>query len=201
MKQITCILIAIFLLSCTDQIEDNPIKDSSPVLQTFTQKLPLSVDSIQTISQNHPVFLRVLESEEFKNSLLASKSLSSEKCIYYYPNNVAALLVCDENETDVFSYVYNTKTLSVIDVYIANFSNNYLRSTLPVDIKVKSLISGEILFDTQSESELRRSWGECMDDAIDELYDDWKNSPGGTFACWVTGPLCVIGGGIACVIE
>jgi hypothetical protein len=46
-----------------------------------------------------------------------------------------------------------------------------------------------------------KSWGSCMDDAIDQLYDDWNDDPAGTFTCWVTGPLCAIGGGIACGIQ
>lgn len=46
-----------------------------------------------------------------------------------------------------------------------------------------------------------KSWGSCMDDAIDELYDDWEDEPVATFSCWVTGPLCAIGGGIACGIQ
>ncbi len=45
------------------------------------------------------------------------------------------------------------------------------------------------------------SWGACMDSAVDQLYDDWVDDPLGTFSCWVTGPLCVIGGGIACAIQ
>lgn len=45
------------------------------------------------------------------------------------------------------------------------------------------------------------TWGECMDKAIDELYDDWVDDPVGTFSCWLTGPLCAIGGGIACGLQ
>src|SRR5690606_40572261 len=46
-----------------------------------------------------------------------------------------------------------------------------------------------------------KSWGRCMKHAIDKLYDDWEAAPIATFGCWVTGPLCAIGGGLACAIK
>jgi hypothetical protein len=56
-------------------------------------------------------------------------------------------------------------------------------------------------FPDDDKSARLNSWGSCMKDAIDKLYNDWENDPIGTFGCWATGVSCVYGGAIACGIK
>lgn len=44
----------------------------------------------------------------------------------------------------------------------------------------------------------RQTWGKCMEEGVNWLYNDWDNDPIGTASCWATGFLCVIGAGIGC---
>jgi len=121
-----------------------------------------------------------------------TKSSESENAIYYFNNEQYATL--SYNGANVYASVFDENNLP-INNFIADFS----------EVESNNIVTIEYLdtgiTDVIQINSTNKSWGSCMDDAIDQLYDDWNDDPAGTFTCWVTGPLCAIGGGIACGIQ
>lgn len=172
---------------------------SQNVLETFTEDLPVNVSKIQSITEEHTSILH----SDFISSKLNKKKMSSNSgndfAIYHFKNDYKAVLAYDGHA--VYAIVKNSEGKKVEKI-IADFTQLDSRNTVVVNY----LLSGKsqtITVGNKNENYLKaaESWGSCMDDAVDQLYDDWEEAPVGTFSCWVTGPLCVIGGGIACGIQ
>ena len=137
-----------------------------------------------------PLYLKAINSDEFKNSGITS--LNEIAGIYHYKNGYSAVLVSDTKDETVFAYIINTELKEKIGSLSASFDNT----------ETKPVTSINFLTLEENTSTYRNgSWGGCMKDAIDQLYNDWEDDPVGTSACWLTGPLCVVGGGIACAIQ
>jgi hypothetical protein len=51
---------------------------------------------------------------------------------------------------------------------------------------------------SNKEYQSSKSWGSCMEESIDLLYNDWENDGVGTLACWVSGWYCAVGAAIYC---
>ncbi len=129
------------------------------------------------------------------NSSTSKRSSSTnENAVYYFSNNSVASLTYDG--LNVYATVFDENG-SEIDNIIADFSAVDTQNIVTINY----LNRDEVQVVSINSSATNRSWGSCMDDAIDRLYDDWNDDPVGTFSCWVTGPLCAIGGGIACGIQ
>jgi hypothetical protein len=161
------------------------------VIETYTSKLPKNVTKIEKVTSNHPTLL---------NSRLISKNLNdpnskssgNENAIYYFDNEQYATL--SYNGANVYASVFDENNIPIENL-VADFS----------EVESNNIVTIEYLdtgiTDVIQINSTNKDWGSCMDDAIDQLYDDWNDDPVGTFTCWVTGPLCAIGGGIACGIQ
>jgi hypothetical protein len=173
--------------------EPNDLSQSkADVIETYTKKLPENVVKIETVTSSHPMLQKSelisknVSSKNFKNS-------DNENAIYYFTNKSIATL--SYNSSKVYATVTNEKGIEIENL-IADFSQAESKNI----VTLKYLNDG-ITKVVHIDDSNNKSWGSCMDGAIDELYDDWEDSPAGTFSCWVTGPLCAIGGGIACGIK
>lgn len=216
-KYINLSIIVLILFSATFCKQDNSLilnDFSQYVTNTFTQNLNSGVDSIQTIKSEHPLIKKALESSYFKNSLNDFEYIEANSCIYFYNDGTAALLISNNLGNKVFAYIFKINNSEYIDSYASEINlrpiqMNNSASNEPL-IKIVSLSTGlnlleysqnEVLEYSVGRFKVKETWGGCMKDAIKRLYDDWDNDAIGTFSCWVTGPLCVIGGGIACGIK
>lgn len=169
--------------------------NNEDVIETFTSDLPENVSKIQTVSLKHPLLNKSsLISKKLKTKSTAQNTYSLENVIYYFTNNSLAALSYDGEK--VYATVFNKFGME-IDNLIADFSNVDTKNIVTINY----LDRNEIQTVNINSSFTNKSWGSCMDEAIDLLYDDWNDDPVGTFSCWVTGPLCAIGGGIACGIK
>lgn len=188
-------LSTIFVGCSKDEIDNETLSLNSDkeVLNTFTSELPKNVTKIESVTSNHPLLNQTdLISKNLTTNTLKKGSVN-ENAIYYFTNNNVASL--SYNGQNVFATIFDSNG-NAIDNLNADFSKvdsdqivtiNYLDRNEEQVINLNSTTS--------------KSWGSCMDDAIDQLYDDWNDDPIGTFSCWITGPLCAIGGGIACGIN
>jgi len=182
------------LLSCSndqDIIEvDALVQQNENVFKTYNKDLPANVIKIESIKSTHPALSEssLISSRSFINN----KSQSSENGIYYYSNDSKATM--SYLNSIVYATITDSKGVEIENI-IADFSK--VKSEGIVTIDYIETGKTEIININSS----NKSWGSCMDGAIDELYDDWEESPAGTMSCWLTGPLCAIGGGIACGIK
>ncbi len=110
-------------------------------------------------------------------------------------------------DKEVLRYTYTNEysaTIGSIRGEIIAFVQDNQGETV-AQMAIKVLDDGQVQIDQigggSEPAEFTKKWGSCMKVAIDELYNDWEDDPAGTFTCWVTGPLCAIGGGIACGIK
>ncbi len=198
-------LVCLAFLSC-EKNED--LNENEFVIETYLKDLQPGVDSVQLISNKHPLYKEAIFSKYFIRSRFSSDKVNSVFCIYYYTNGSAALLLSNINGDKVFAYIFDSKTKKLIEACSANLpimpDSSLKNSTIDKEFKLVSLTTGKTLF-TYSNDKFAglesKSWGGCMRKAMQRLYDDWDNDPVGTFTCWVTGPLCVVGGGLACGIQ
>jgi hypothetical protein len=186
-------IVGTILVSCQKEEVRKELNDNS-VVNSYNDNLPDNVDSILVVTKSNSFFTEAVNSEEFKASGILE--ISNTIGIYYYSNGYVAVLISDKDEKNVFSYIVNSNTKEKVETLNANFKFDS-KNTL----KKVSIVSSSSLHDWDSEVKANGGWGDCMDNAIDELYDDWSNDPVGTSTCWLTGPLCGIGGGIACAIQ
>ena len=176
--------------------ENLVIENNNEVIETFTSKLPENVTKIQTVTSEHPLLNQSSKSSfrRIKTNSTARNASSNENAIYYFTNNSLASLTYDG--LNVYATVFDENGIE-IDNIVADFSKVDSENIVTINYLDRNKVQ---VISTDS-SVANRSWGSCMDDAIDQLYDDWNDDPIGTFTCWVTGPLCAIGGGIACGIQ
>lgn len=175
------------------------------VLTTFTENTGEGVDSIQQISHNHPLRMAVLQSKFFIGDTTFDNP-DTPTVIYFYNNGKAALLLSNNTGNKVYGYLFDVKTKKHIDNYLATITFPRLyhkNSETPIMIDIISLCTKEVIINyTYNQAThtviYQKGWGSCMKESIEQLYNDWENDGGGTFSCWVTGPLCAIGGGIYC---
>jgi hypothetical protein len=189
-------LISLIVLSCQDN-EDIVTKEEidSSVINTFTTNLQDGVDSIQLVTELNSLFQEASASGYIDSNTLETAS----PAIYFYNDSTKALLLENVSGNVVYIYLVNSDNNSFKGAYIAYLNEKTtLKAGEPI-LQIESLISEELVYSYSSNSSLK-GWGDCMDDAIDQLYDDWDEDPVGTTVCWLTGPLCVIGGGLACGI-
>lgn len=189
--------LSILSVSCSKDdeflIDENANLTSSKteVIEIYTSKLPENVTKIEKVTSSHPTLLNSSLISKNLNSEI-TKSSENENAIYYFNNEQYATL--SYNGAFVYASVFDENNLP-INNFIADFS----------DVESMNIVTIEYLdtgiTDVIQINSTNKSWGSCMDDAIDQLYDDWNDDPAGTFSCWVTGPLCAIGGGIACGIQ
>lgn len=175
------------ILNQNNTVDKENFARGTDVIETYTTDLPYNITKIESVRATHPA-LQI-------SDLIAENLTESNKNAIYYYNDGIAYLTYDANK--VYAAVFNEKG-NPIENLIADFSKAKSEHLITIDY----LNSGnsQIIYKSNG-STGKESWGDCMDKAIDELYDDWQDEPLGTFSCWVTGPLCAIGGGIACGIK
>ena len=190
-------VMALGFISCENKdviISENTndrVDDQQFVLATHTTGLVGGVDSVQVIAAGHPLlekfisFMNSRSSATGTTTLKSSSTLDGDIGIYYYENNKKALFVADEPQNIVYAYAVETSTKDLSNVFAISIIDS---PDLPDE---PDGLGGRPKFP---------SWGDCMEDAIGRLYNDWKNDPIGTTTCWLSGPLCVIGGGLACLL-
>lgn len=157
--------------------------------------------NVEAVNKENDLFLKAYNSKYWKDKPLLT-NVSNEVAIFEYSGNIVAVIFSEVSGKYYYTYIYNKSTDEFIEVMkleknqnINPNSNSPIANSPRINL-VAFLSSGE-----NNGSIFRSSWGSCMRDAMNQLYDDWDNDPVGTFTCWVTGPLCVIGGGIACGIK
>jgi hypothetical protein len=190
-------LLSVLSISCSVEDElayetnSDLISEEAEVLETYFNELPENVTKIEKVTSKHP---RLGNSSLISENLRfnESKNAEYENAIYYFTNDEYATLSYDGKK--VYASVFNINDVSTQNL-VANFSEVISKNI----VTIKYLDSG--ITNVISIGSTNKSWGSCMDDAIDRLYDDWEDDPAGTLSCWLTGPLCVIGGGIACGIQ
>lgn len=188
-------LSTIFVGCSKDEIDNDTLNlnNDKEVLETFTSKLPENVTKIESVTSKHPL---LIQSELISKNLTSNTSKNSsvnENAVYYFTNNNIASL--SYNGQNVYATVFDSNG-NAIDNLNADFSKVNSEQIVTINYIDRNEVQVINLNSTTN-----KSWGSCMDDAIDQLYDDWNDDPIGTFSCWVTGPLCAIGGGIACGIQ
>jgi len=166
-------------------------KSTSTVIKTYSNNMLANIDSIQLVTNRNALYLAATNSSEFTQ--LGMRKLDSTIGIYFYKSGESAVVVSDDKGNTVFTYIVNTNTNKKLETLVTNYT--YTIGAPPTYVVTSS--SGN----HNSASQDGTTWGNCMDNAIDELYDDWDDAPVETFACWMTGPLCAIGGGLACGIQ
>lgn len=190
------IALSTIVVGCSKDEIDNEtlsLNTNKEVIETFTSELPKNVTKIESVTSDHPL---LHQSDLISKNLTTNsvkKSSANENAIYYFTNNYVASL--SYNGQNVFATVFDTNG-NAIDNLNADFS----KANSEQIVTLNYLDRNEVQI-INLNSTTHKSWGSCMDDAIDQLYDDWNDDPIGTFSCWVTGPLCAIGGGIACGIQ
>lgn len=192
-------LLSLSILSVSCSKDDEVLIDENAnltsnkleVIDSYTSKLPEGVAKIEKVTSSHPTLLNSNLISKNLNSE-TSKSSNNENAIYYFANEQYATLSYDG--FNVYATVFDENNLP-LDNLIADFSQVDSENI----VTIQYLDTG--ITDIINIGSTNKSWGSCMDDAIDELYDDWEDEPVATFSCWLTGPLCAIGGGIACGIQ
>lgn len=179
------------------------LADKKFVLNTYTTKLPDGVDSIQIITNEHPLYTKgVLKSQYVVDKDLDEANLA----IYYYPNNRIALLAENNLNNIVYTYVIKADTKEFIDVFVVEkkeAAGSLIGKAPTVEIKIKSSAQNTMIasYDGQSYSAgkseyVLQGWWSRFKGALKQLYDDWDDDPVGSLACTVTIALCAIGGAI-----
>ena len=164
----------------------------------YCESLPEGITSVEVADKSNLLFANAITRlNNFDGGCLKNfgkTEFSDEVAIYTYDNGQTATIFMTEDESTVYFQLIDTNTneeLEFVEVSIL------YKGTDEVSVLFKSLITDfDLLYDSESNN---KGWGSCMKSAMTLLYDDWDNDAGGTFACWVTGPLCAIGGGIACL--
>ena len=164
----------------------------------YYENLSEGVVSVEVADDNHPLFNRAISAlHNYDNECLKGQeevTFSNEVAIYTYDNGQIATIFATEDYSDVYFQLIDANTKKELEFVKVSIS---YKEGEDVSILFESLISDfNYLYDSESSN---KSWGSCMEDAMSLLYGDWENDPAGTFACWVTGPLCAIGGGRACL--
>jgi hypothetical protein len=125
--------------------------------------------------------------------------------LFSYQNGSTAVAFSFENDDrNIFTQVLKPESGKEADFIVAQIA--YLD---PLDRSKTSITFNSLKFDRgftyNPGSNISvygwSSWGKCMRDSIDKLFDDWEDAPVATFGCWVLSPLCVIGAGLACLVK
>lgn len=191
---------AVAVISCKDReeilITNEKCTDEAFVIETFTNNLPLGVDSIQNIVSEHPV---VIQANNYATCNEWPYSYEYDKinnyCIYHYNNYHSALLMSSESEDFCFVYMYDRSTSNFIEYYIYDFSMiKNIKSPMikkiynPYDVRIVDFAS-------------KGDWLSCWKKSLKKLYDDYDEDPIGSLSCAATTLLCAVGGAIACAID
>lgn len=188
--KLNLIIIILLVITATFSCKKDEVLNGNTdsVIKSYSNNLPNGVLSVDLIGCSNKLYIKAINSTYFKNANI--NELSENMCIYHYANGVSALLVSNIEESRVFTYLYENKTERVVDSFYADFNFEQKISSNNIEL-VPLFNNGNNL----------KTWGSCMQGAIDVLYNDWTDDPVGTFTCWVNGPMCAIGGGIACAIK
>jgi hypothetical protein len=170
--------------------------------------LPEGVIGFSQIPKSDPKVQSAIRSLTDKFPSENSRLLNSELVnvsIFQYENGLESIVFSCEDETErVFGQILdpttgNEKEFIVADFnYEKKFNDKPTISFFSLNSDFKFIYSP---FPDLDQNARINSWGSCMKDAIDKLYNDWDNDPIGTFGCWATGASCVYGGAIACGIK
>lgn len=179
---------------------------SSDVIATYYSDLPDYTDSIQLISNSHPLINEAKNRPEYDS---ANISKIHESSIHYYSYDAQAVILNDTVKDHIFAYVLNSNNGNFIDSFITDieYITKLVEGEEVKELKVNiQSIEHDIDYEYSSSNsddlkEAGGSWGECMDDAMDELFNDWEDDPVGTFTCWVSAQSCLVGAGLACGIQ
>ena len=172
------------------------------VLNTYTTDLPDGVDSIQIITNEHPLYVE----EVLISPYVVDKDLDEANlAIYYYSNNKTALLAQNNLDNIAYAYMIDTRTNRFMDVLAVTKQES---TSFPGKNKVQlfSSVQNTMIasydgneYVVVDESNVLMSWGSRFKAALKLLYDDWDDDPVGTLACTVTVFLCAIGAAIASI--
>lgn len=193
---------ATFFTSCEKKTVD--VIPDSYVINTFKMGLQNGVDSIQTVSSQHPLISKALETSFlFGNSKSGASmdNLDPNNAIYYYNDKTAVMLLSNAEGSLVAAYMYDPATNKHLDTYLAEIMPRGDANQKDTILRITSTLTGEEVLNVTHQDLNSKGWGSCMRAAIKLLYDDWDDDAAGTFACWVTGSLCAIGGAIGCGIK
>jgi hypothetical protein len=196
----------VMFIGCDNSIEQS-LDLQKFVLNTYIKQLPGGVDSIQRVSWEHPFVKNAVTSQYLNDKDLDIENLA----IYYYTNNKTALLAVNKQNNTVYAYVTKSDTKDFVDVFVVMRKENPVLKSLKEngsqrEVQLISSVKNKMIIScngNKNNIELRsgsdESWGGCMKNSMEELYDDWENDAWGSFCCWMTGPLCAVGAAIHCL--
>ncbi|MDR2126314.1 MAG: hypothetical protein LBP63_05760 [Prevotellaceae bacterium] len=161
------------------------------VSNTYTADLPDGVDSIQMVTNEHPLYANGV----LKSPYVTDKDLDEDNlAIYYYSNNKTALLARNNLDNIVYTYMIASDTKDLVDVFVItkqeNSGSNQLIGNSYREIQLFSSIQNTMLGSYNGEKYILTSWGSRFGAALKQLYDDWDDDPVGSLACCVTTVLC-----------
>lgn len=186
-----------------DSMKESQTSKSGNVQAVYKTNLPSNVDSITIVNYQHPMAVEAMNSNSY-NSFKITNTYR-DVAIYHYSFGIDAVVIGNRNSEKVFIYLVDDTDGAYVDSFRVTYdfieSNNEGVKELQVDLVADI---NDLNYYYNSSNNLKEdggSWGDCMDEAMDDLYDDWGDDPVGTFACWATGPLCAIGGALACGLQ
>jgi len=192
------------LAGCEKETSVSSVDTSEFVVQAYQTNLPNSIDSVQIVTRNHPVFQEACKLILEKRIGPVSEWLFPEFSICYYPEDIAALLLEEATQSRIYAYLFSPTNREFIDLLICEWeADHHSKATMTADnnlMRMFSVSRNEQVMVYCIENQDKK-WGQCMKQAMKLLYEDWDNDPLGTFACWATGPQCAIGGAIGCGIK
>ncbi len=192
---------SIAFVGCEEKGEQEVVNESEFIYENLPSGV-LSIEKQNVKGEN----LYELISENPFCSANKSQNISGEATqviAFNYENNMSAVmftLAGDENS--IFINVVDNKTNNIKEFFIfkVGVMNNVVKN-----FTLKSYynefdyaVGGNII---SSGNKSLNSWGSCMTDAMNELYNDWEDAPVESFACVATGWYCAAGGAIACGIK
>ncbi|MDN3690489.1 hypothetical protein [Cyclobacterium jeungdonense] len=171
------------------------------------------VKNFKNLSPEDPLVISALSSLNQKSndknpssiSLRVSNNLGDVGLFEYENGRSAVSFTFKDDNEEVFVQVLDSGKES--DFILANFNEYSAKDKSRPSISFRSLNTGnQFIYNSEklglnSDGPSLKGWGNCMDSAIDKLFDDWDNDPVGTFGCWVLSPFCVVGAGLGCAIK
>jgi hypothetical protein len=194
-------ILVFFCFSCSQLDLDRTIDQKIEIL-------PEGVVLFSQIDRNDPKLERALLSLNKKLKINHSR-LNFNNIInishFQYENGLESIVFSFSDEIDrVYGQIINPINGEEKEFIIADFDYENAYNGRPsitfssINSELKYIYSP---FPANYHNSRINSWGSCMKDAIDKLYDDWEDDPIGTFGCWATGVSCLYGGAIACGIK
>lgn len=195
----------LFFNGCTHLEEDSKFSEKQ-------NNLPEGLESLEILSLNDQRLTMAMKSLDERLNKITNKKLfvsrrgnvKDARLLSYQNGNTAVAFSFENDDDNIFTQILNPGSGKEVDFILAQ-----IVSLDPADRRKTTIRFNSLKFDRgfvyNPGSDISvfglKSWGKCMKDAMDKLFDDWEEDPVGTFGCWIMSPFCVVGAGLACLIK